>query len=81
MSIVSTSSEVVQRDGFFEDTRNVLVRSELDSEVPSSPLGASACKLEDSDNKRVKPSDYVEQISSPGLSSDRKRKKTKQVYL
>jgi hypothetical protein len=52
------------------ETRDTLIQS-LDVEVPSSPLGASAYKLEDSD-KKVKP---VEHTSSPALPTDRKRKK------
>ena len=76
MSIVTNSSEMEPKEEK-EDERRQLMQSGLDMEVPSSPLGASACRVEDSD-KKTKSNEYM---SSPSLSSDRKRKKGKQLYL
>jgi hypothetical protein len=69
---VLSSKEEEGRESIPEVERRELAKSELDIEVPSSPLGASACTLEDPEKEK--------RMSSPGLPSDRKRKKANQLY-
>eukprot|EP00026_Physarum_polycephalum_P014272 Phypoly_transcript_14765.p1 GENE.Phypoly_transcript_14765~~Phypoly_transcript_14765.p1 ORF type:complete len:317 (+),score=66.41 Phypoly_transcript_14765:101-952(+) len=73
-SVETVKEEEERKESTPEVERRELVQSEQDIEVPSSPLGASACKLEDSQER-----DKEKRLSSPGLPSDRKRKKANQL--